>query len=79
MPFVICSMTQQRDEISVEGSVDGIDWLAYEFSHKPGAISRAPTVIAPLHPRLDWQMWFAALNSYEQNVRFFVALYNWRV
>ena len=62
-------MTTARDEIIVEGSNDGSRWLPYEFKYKPGDVYRAPPVIAPLQPRLDWQMWFAALGTYrEQSV-----------
>ena len=60
-------MTRTRDEIIVEGSNDGSRWLAYEFKYKPGDVYRAPPVIAPLQPRLDWQMWFAALGTYRDN------------
>ncbi len=55
-------MTTTRPEIIVEGSNDGINWLAYEFKFKPGDIHRAPPLVAPHQPRLDWQMWFAALG-----------------
>jgi lipase maturation factor 1 len=60
-------MTKDRDEIVIEGSVDGIDWLPYEFKWKPGDVMRAPGWCAPHQPRLDWQMWFAALGSPRQN------------
>jgi hypothetical protein len=60
-------MTKDRDEIVIEGSADGIDWLPYEFKWKPGDVMRAPGWCAPHQPRLDWQMWFAALGSYRQN------------
>jgi hypothetical protein len=60
-------MTTTRPEIIVEGSSDGAAWLAYEFPDKPGDPLRAPPVIAPHQPRLDWQMWFAALGTYQQN------------
>jgi hypothetical protein len=60
-------MTTMRDEIIVEGSNDGSKWLPYEFPDKPGDVYRAPPVIAPLQPRLDWQMWFAALGTYREN------------
>jgi lipase maturation factor len=60
-------MTTSRDEIILEGSNDGYKWLAYEFPYKPGDVYRAPPVIAPLQPRLDWQMWFAALGTYRNN------------
>ena len=60
-------MTKDRHEIVVEGSADGIDWQPYEFKWKPGDVMRAPGWCAPHQPRLDWQMWFAALGSYRQN------------
>jgi hypothetical protein len=66
-------MTKERPEIVIEGSRDGIDWLPYEFRWKPGALGRPPLQVAPHQPRLDWQMWFAALGSVQQN-RWFVAL-----
>ena len=56
-------MTTERDEIIVEGSDDGQQWLEYEFRYKPGDIKRAPPWNIPHQPRLDWQMWFAALDD----------------
>jgi predicted DCC family thiol-disulfide oxidoreductase YuxK len=60
-------MTKDRGEIIIEGSADGIDWLPYEFKWKPGDVKRAPGWCAPHQPRLDWQMWFAALGVPRQN------------
>ena len=60
-------MTTSRSEIIVEGSDDGITWLAYEFKYKPGDVMRRPKFVAPHQPRLDWQMWFAALGTYREN------------
>lgn len=60
-------MTCLRPEILIEGSLDGREWRAYEFRFKPGALDRAPVWSAPHMPRLDWQMWFAALGNYRQN------------
>lgn len=60
-------MTQKRIEIILEGSNDGKEWLAYEFPFKPGDLKRPPPIVAPLQPRLDWQMWFAALGTVEGN------------
>lgn len=60
-------MTKSRPEILVEGSADGINWLPYEFRWKPGDLDRAPRWVAPHQPRLDWQMWFAALGSPRHN------------
>ena len=58
-------MTTTRPEIIVEGSNDGMTWLPYEFRYKPGDLRRAPVWVQPHQPRLDWQMWFAALGNYQ--------------
>jgi predicted DCC family thiol-disulfide oxidoreductase YuxK len=60
-------MTKDRREIVLEGSADGIDWRPYEFKWKPGEVKRPPGWCAPHQPRLDWQMWFAALGDPQQN------------
>jgi lipase maturation factor 1 len=70
-------MTTTRPEIVIEGSDDGATWAEYEFPWKPGDLSRAPAFVEPHQPRLDWQMWFAALGTYENNpwfVRFVLRL-----
>jgi predicted DCC family thiol-disulfide oxidoreductase YuxK len=56
-------MTVRRPEIAVEGSDDGEDWREYGFRYKVSRLDRAPRQVAPHQPRLDWQMWFAALGS----------------
>jgi len=60
-------MTTERPEIIVEGSSDGRHWKEYAFRYKPGDPSRRPAFVEPHQPRLDWQMWFAALGNYRQN------------
>ena len=60
-------MTTSRPEIIIEGSDDGVIWRAYEFKYKPGDVKRRPGFVEPHQPRLDWQMWFAALGTYRQN------------
>ncbi|MGC8643316.1 MAG: lipase maturation factor family protein, partial [Isosphaeraceae bacterium] len=56
-------MTTRRSEITVEGSDDGETWKPYRFRWKPGELDHRPR-FAPWHlPRLDWQMWFAALRG----------------
>jgi hypothetical protein len=70
-------MTRTRPEIIVEGSDDGQTWRAYEFKWKAGDLRRAPGYVAPHQPRLDWQMWFAALQDVRSNpwfVNFLVRL-----
>jgi predicted DCC family thiol-disulfide oxidoreductase YuxK len=56
-------MTTERDEIVIEGSDDGVQWREYEFKYKPGDPARRPPWNIPHQPRLDWQMWFAALDE----------------
>jgi lipase maturation factor 1 len=63
-------MTTERPEIIVEGSMDGDAWTPYSFRYKPGDLARAPRWAAPYQPRLDWQMWFAALGNYRENAWF---------
>ncbi len=60
-------MTTRRPEIVIEGSLDGQTWKEYEFRWKPGDVLRRPRFVAPHQPRLDWQMWFAALGSIDEN------------
>ncbi len=56
------SVGRTRNEVIVEGSYDRVEWREYQFKYKPGDVTRSPSVIAPLQPRLDWQIWFAAMS-----------------
>ena len=58
-PFAI--MTTERLEIQVEGSRGDDIWVRYEFKYKPGNETGPLNWNIPHQPRLDWQMWFAAL------------------
>ena len=60
-------MTRTRPEIILEGSRDGQTWTPFEFKYKPGRVDVRPGFIAPYQPRLDWQMWFAALSACQSN------------
>jgi hypothetical protein len=60
-------MTTSRKEIIIEGSNDGSEWQPYEFKYKPGDVNRRLPWVAPYQPRLDWQMWFAALSNQQSN------------
>jgi hypothetical protein len=55
-------MTTERPELVLEGSRDSVHWMPYGFRYKPGDPARRPRFVAPFHPRLDWQLWFAALS-----------------
>ena len=61
------SVGKVRHEIVLEGSNDGATWQAYEFLGKPGDPARRPPVIAPYQSRIDWQIWFAAMQQPDQN------------
>jgi hypothetical protein len=67
---LFATMTKDRPEIVIEGSTDGRTWQAYEFRWKPGDPRRRPDFVQPHMPRLDWQMWFAALQGYERTYWF---------
>ncbi|NWT31183.1 LMF2 factor, partial [Cardinalis cardinalis] len=56
-----------RPEVILEGSYDGHSWTEIEFMYKPGNVSAAPAVVAPHQPRLDWQLWFAALGPHQSS------------
>jgi hypothetical protein len=51
-----------RPEVVLEASLDGKKWVEYDFYYKPGNVSQPLPWVAPHQPRLDWQMWFQALN-----------------
>jgi hypothetical protein len=59
-PFAV--MTTTRNEIIVQGSNDDQHWFDYQFKYKPGELDKKLSWNIPHHPRLDWQMWFAALG-----------------
>jgi hypothetical protein len=65
------SVGRERDEIVFEGTDadqpdDSAVWRAYEFPCKPGDPTRRPCVVAPFQPRLAWQLWFAAMSSWDR-------------
>ena len=73
-PFLIVNpyglfavMTTTRPEIVIEGSADGQVWREYVFRYTPGPVSRPARWNIPHQPRLDWQMWFAALGGIRDN------------
>lgn len=61
---------RERMEIVFEGTSNASPefavWREYEFKAKPGDPRRRPPVIAPYQPRLDWQIWFAAMATPQQ-------------
>ena len=65
---LFANMSDDRPELIIEGSMDLKEWVPYTFRYKPGDPARRPEFVAPHQPRLDWQMWFAAL-SYQRIIR----------
>jgi predicted DCC family thiol-disulfide oxidoreductase YuxK len=59
-------MTTERHEIEIQGSADGGTWRTYDFRYKPGDVSHRPRFVVGHMPRLDWQMWFAALDDFRR-------------
>jgi hypothetical protein len=65
------SVGKVRGEIVFEGTDEAVltpatRWREYEFLCKPGDPMRRPCVVAPYQPRLDWQIWFAAMSTPER-------------
>jgi hypothetical protein len=61
------SVGSERFELVLEGTADAVPdehatWKEYELPCKPGDPRRRPCIITPYHMRLDWLMWFAALE-----------------
>jgi len=57
-----------RPEVVMEGlDATTLEWEPIHFKYKPGDLHEAPKWVAPHQPRLDWQMWFAALDTHQRN------------
>jgi lipase maturation factor len=61
-------MTRGRYEIEFQGSNDGQTWVAYPFRYKPQDPAEAPGIYAPYQPRFEWNLWFASLGSWRDNL-----------
>jgi hypothetical protein len=57
-----------RHELSIEGTLDPdpdtATWKVYELPCKPTEVDRRPCVLGPYHLRLDWLLWFAAMQPH---------------
>jgi lipase maturation factor 1 len=61
-------MTHERYEIEFQGTLDGQTWRTYPFRYKPQDAAKAPGIYAPYQPRFEWNLWFASLGSWRQNL-----------
>ena len=64
------SVGRERLNVVFEGTdADAPDahaeWKEYPYQALPVKLNQRPRQIAPYQPRLDWQMWFAAMNTFE--------------
>ncbi|MFZ9001391.1 MAG: lipase maturation factor family protein [Bacteriovoracaceae bacterium] len=69
---VFGGITKKRMEIVIKGTEDEVIdentvWKEYEIFCKPGNIFDRPCIASPYHYRLTWQIWFAAMGSYNYN------------
>lgn len=61
---------KERTNVVFEGTDadqpdDHAVWKDYPYRALPVALDRRPPQVAPYQPRLDWQMWFAAMSTPE--------------
>ena len=62
------SVGSVRHELVIEGTMAAdphapdAEWRAYELPCKPGDVTRRPCVLGPYHLRLDWMIWFSAMD-----------------
>ncbi|HUJ57217.1 MAG TPA: lipase maturation factor family protein [Kofleriaceae bacterium] len=63
------SVGDVRHELVIEGTMaedptaDDAEWRAYELPCKPGDVDRRPCILGPYHLRLDWLIWFSAMDD----------------
>ncbi len=66
------SVGRVRNEVILQGTEDATvteatQWREYEFKCKPGDVNRRPCFVAPYQLRIDWQIWFAAMEDPRSN------------
>jgi hypothetical protein len=65
------AITRERIEPELQ-TFDGTAWTAHDLRYKPGDVMRAPSLVAPHQPRVDFQLWFYGL-SYRRGMPPYVA------
>jgi hypothetical protein len=55
-------ITRERIEPQIETTVDGQTWVENDFRYKAGNPHRAPPIVAPHQPRVDFLLWFYGLS-----------------
>ena len=62
------SVGRERYNVIFEGTTDAVPdgkahWKPYIYKGLPVSLNKPSPQIAPYQPRLDWQMWFAAMST----------------
>lgn len=65
-------VTRKRMEVILQATQDPVigpltRWKDYEFKCKPGDPKRLPCLLSPYHYKIDWDIWFAAMESYQEH------------
>ncbi len=60
---LFAGMTQERDVVEVQGLAADGRWVPYRWRWAPGEAREAPRIVAPHHPRIDFQVWFLTLGN----------------
>jgi lipase maturation factor 1 len=60
--YLFASVTTERIEPTIETEEAGA-WTVRDLRYKPGDPRRAPPVVAPHQPRVDFQLWFYGLRA----------------
>lgn len=59
---LFAQITRVRVEPEFAGFEAGA-WRTYDMRYKPGPLDRAPPIVAPHQPRLDFMLWFYGLRA----------------
>ena len=65
--IIIDKQSSSSSIISSSPSLSLLSSTIIMIIKQPGKVDRAPCFISPYHYRLDWLMWFAAFQRYQQN------------
>jgi hypothetical protein len=49
-----------------DSPMGAVEWKDYLYQALPVDVQEMPVQVAPYQPHLDWQMWFAAMGTYNQ-------------
>jgi hypothetical protein len=71
---LFAAVTRQRIEPEIQVQVDGGAFVPLVFKYKPGPLGRAPPLVAPHQPRIDFLLWFYGLSFQQRRPAYVAAL-----